>query len=949
MPETIADALFADETRALAESPPRRPGATYRLQLHKGFRLADAEAIVPYLHDLGITDLYLSPYLAARPGSTHGYDVFDHSRINPEVGDEADHSRLIAALAGRGMGRVLDVVPNHMGINGPNKYWLDVLEIGPNSPYADFFDIDWHPVKGELDGRVLLPILGKPYGAEVEGGNLVVDREGGAFVLRYFEATLPLSPRSYATILGRGAIAITGRFDPDDARAVEYLSIWSSARHLPPRGSTRPEDIEDLIRERSVIRSRLEKLCASSPEIREVIGGALAGLRGRAGEASSFDALHDLLEEQVYRLAFWRVAAQEINYRRFFDINDLAGLRTEDARVFDAVHALIFRWAADGGVTGLRIDHPDGLADPSGYFRRLQETAFLLRCRARFDASGHDPRAWASVAMALRKRFRDEASSSPLRRPMPIVAEKILSRGEDLPEDWPIDGTVGYEFLNALNGLFVDADAADAIEAIYRDFTGDAQPFAEVLYRSKRLIARASLASEINALARQLNRASEEGRATRDFTLNDLRQGIREAIATFPVYRTYLVPGEPASARDRGIIEQAIARARKRAPSLDASVFDFLRSVLLRDDPPGLSAAGRSSREVFVRRFQQTTGPIQAKGLEDTSFYRQYKLASLNEVGADPLRFGTSPGSFHAMNAHRLKHWPGGLSTTATHDTKRGEDARVRIDALSEMPDAWRAHLARWSRANARKKVAVRDGPAPDAGEEYLLYQALIGSWPMGCADGEVPEGFAGRIKEYFAKAVREAKVNTSWGDADTAYVDALGRCVDAILDPIDNAPFLRDFQDFQKRIANVSVVYTLSQTLLKLMSPGVPDVYQGCESWDFSLVDPDNRRPVDYDSRGRTLKDILEIADDARADRVRALAGTAALATTGSGACGASVASPPTRRLPRFSTTTCLVRPWLKLWRTVPVSTRGLSVKVLVGTLSVLSPGVFVSTIQQS
>ncbi len=866
MPESIAETLFAAEAQSLSESPPRRPGATYRLQLHKGLRLEDAAAIVPYLHDLGITDVYLSPYLDARPGSTHGYDVFDHSRINPEVGDDEAHDRLLDALQSRGMGRVLDVVPNHMGINGPNRYWLDVLEIGPASPYAGFFDIDWHPIKDELDGRVLLPILEDQYGTVLESGKLSIRREGGSFLLRYHEASLPLTPRSYATVLGQASREITERFDPEGPIVSEFLSLWASTINLPDRTSNRPEDIEHLLRERAVVRLRIERLCDDEPSVGEILDRAVDSFQGTPGDAPSFDSLHQLLEQQVYRLAFWRVASQEINYRRFFDINDLAGLRTEDSRVFDAIHALIFAWIARGGVTGLRIDHPDGLADPSGYFRRLQESAFVIRCRARFDAEGHDPYLWLDTAKALRRRFREAACdvNSPLHRPLPIVAEKILSRGEVLPEDWPIDGTVGYEYLNVLNGLFVNMDASDAIQDVYREFTGDREPFAEVLYQSKRLIARASLASEINALARQLNRVSEGDRATRDFTYLDLRQGIREVVAAFPVYRTYLQTGEPTSQRDRGIVEQAIARARKKAPSLEPSVFDFLRSVLVREDPEGLSARSKSLRDAFVRRFQQTTGPIQAKGLEDTAFYRQYPLASLNEVGADPVRFGNTPGTFHAMNADRLKSWPGTLSTTATHDTKRGEDARIRINVLSEIPDEWKARLARWCRANGRKKAVVNDAPAPDAREEYLLYQALIGSWPFdGPFDGP-PAGFAERIIAYFTKAVREAKLNASWGEADASYVNALGSFAKEILEGADAAIFLKDFLPFQRRIARVGVVHSLAQSLLKIASPGVPDVYQGCEFWDFSLVDPDNRRPVDYEARRSSLERIRRSTRDA-------------------------------------------------------------------------------------
>ena len=848
-----ANALFEAELQSLVENPLRRPGTTYRLQMHKGFRLEDVRAIVPYLHTLGVTDVYLSPYLDARPGSTHGYDVFDHSKINPEVGNEAEHAHLVRDLADRGMGRVLDIVPNHVGINGPNRFWLDVLEMGPNSTFSAFFDIDWHPVKDELEGRVLLPILDGQYGEVLEAGRLVLEQDREGFSLRYGEMRLPLSPQSLGLILGRASGEVSSRLDHDDPGLLEFLSIWDAALRLPLRTSTRPEDLDHCLRERRVLPRRVANLREENPVIRESIDRAVASFRGTPGDASSFDPLHELLEQQVYRLASWRVAAQEINYRRFFDINDLAGLRTEDPRVFKMIHAKIFDWVSQGGVTALRIDHPDGLADPVGYFQRLQETLFLIRCRSRFDAEGDDPRDWLGVASAIRKRFR--ASMVP--RVFPIVAEKILSRGEDLPREWPIDGTVGYEYLNVLNGVFVDSSSAEAINACYAEFTGDREPFTEMLYRSKNLITQVSLASEINALARQLNRVSEHDRKSRDFTLDDLRSAIRETIVCFPVYRTYIRPGEAVTARDHGTIENAIATAKKRAPSLDASLFVFLRSCLMMEIPEGSTIQSTTLREAFVRRFQQTTGPVQAKGLEDTAFYRQIKLASLNEVGADPWRFGNAPGVFHAMNAQRLIQWPGSLNTTATHDTKRGEDARIRVNVLSEIPDEWKLHLARWSRALSQAKVDVQGAVVPDPREEYLFYQTLIAAWPQESSKQAIPDALVDRVTQYMDKAAREAKIHTSWEHPESPHCDALSQFVRAALQGSDASAFLRDFLPFQRRIARVGIVHSLSQTLLKLVSPGVPDLYQGCEFWDFSLVDPDNRRPVDYEARETSLAAI--------------------------------------------------------------------------------------------
>jgi (1->4)-alpha-D-glucan 1-alpha-D-glucosylmutase len=860
--ETVAlsaDVLFESEVRAAAESPPRRPGATYRLQVHGGFTLDDVGRVVRYLHDLGITDCYLSPFLAARPGSTHGYDVFDHSRINPEIGDEESHARLVEALRARGMGRVLDIVPNHMGVGGSNRFWLDVLEIGPQAESARFFDIDWQPVKDELTGRVLIPMLEDLYGRVLEAGLIELERDGGSFWVRYRDHRLPLNPRSYARVLDLRADEFRARFDPDDEDVSEYLSIHDAIVNLPSRDSMIPANVERVRREKEIIKRRIRRLCDESPRLCRFIDESVEAFRGTHGDPASFDAMHELLEEQVFRLAYWRVAAEEINYRRFFDVNELAGLRTEDPMIFGLTHSLILRWVGEGGVTGLRIDHPDGLSDPRGYFRRLQERLFLQACWRRLADEGREY-LWGEVIKPLRARYRELLASeptSPLARRFPIVAEKILSRGERIPPDWPIDGTVGYTFLNVLNGIFVDQKAEDAIVAIYREFTGDDEPFAEVLHAGKLLVEDRMLASELTTLTAQLNRVSNRVRLYRDLTLNDLRRALREVMACFRVYRTYLQPGSPVAPFDRDIIEQAVARARSRKPTIDESVFTFVRGVLLMEMPEGLPDEAKALWEQFVIRFQQTTGPLQAKGLEDTAFYRQVRLASLNEVGADPSRFGNSPAIFHALNARRLSDWPGGFSATATHDTKRGEDARARINVLSEMPDEWRTRLARWSRWNARKKVDLDGRIAPDAREEHLLYQALIGMWPFeGSTDASYP-AIVERVQAYMIKAAREAKRNTSWTDPDPSYAETLSRFVADILQGEDARPFLEDFIPFQRRVARVGVVNSLSQALLKLASPGVADIYQGCDLWDFSLVDPDNRRPVDYDRRAALLDQI--------------------------------------------------------------------------------------------
>ena len=856
--EFLADAIFEAEARNTLISPLRRPSVTYRLQMHAGFRFDQADQIVDYLAEMGISDLYFSPYLAAREGSTHGYDVTDHTRINPEVGDETSHQRLLDHLKSRGMGRVLDIVPNHMGFSPSNPFMHDLLENGPQARSAIFFDVDWNPVKESLAGKVLLPILGDFYGNVLESGQLQLERVRGGFQIRYHERTLPLRPRSYAKVLDHRAGLLRSTFGWAEAEDVlEYLSIRDSARHLPSSRFCSSAEVEYVRQEKQVIKRRLERLCSESPRIRMFLDESIKQLNGVPEDARSFDRLHELLDEQVYRLSYWRVAAEEINYRRFFDVTELAGIRVEVPEVFDHVHRLIFQWVREGGVTGLRVDHPDGLADPLGYFRRVQEELFVQACQDRANALDTP---WTEIEPAIRSQYAEavaDESLGALARRFPIVAEKILSTGERLPSEWPIDGTVGYEYLNALTGLFVKPDAFEAVDSTYRDFTNDRETFAETLHDSKVYIERALLGSELNNLTRMLSRAAEGDRSSRDFTINDLRRALVEVVACFRVYRTYIQPGEPITDRDRDYIEQALARARSRHPTVDQSVFAFVRDVLLLRTPHDISEDDRALWHQFTIRFQQTTGPVQAKGLEDTTFYRQVPLISLNEVGGDPSRFATSPSAFHAMNSLRLSEWPGSLSTTSTHDTKRGEDARIRINVISELIDDWKTRLARWSYRNARRKISVHDKECPDAREEYLLYQTLLGAWPFESSGDEAPPGFVERVQAYMVKAASEAKRNTTWTDADPSYKEALTKYVADVLEGPDAAPFLNDFLTFQRRVARVAVPHSLAHTLLKLLSPGAVDIYQGSDLWDFSMVDPDNRRPVDFSRREQILQQI--------------------------------------------------------------------------------------------
>ena len=844
----------------------RRPASTYRLQLSRGFGFAEAAAIVPYLAQLGVTDVYLSPVLAAVPGSSHGYDVVDHGRINPELGGEEGYAELCRALAKQGMGQLLDFVPNHMAVDPLNAWWMEVLENGPSSRYAYTFDVDWKPVKGELEDRVLLPILGEQYGVILEKGELRLLRDGGAFLVAYHGHRLPVAPRSVPQVLAHRLEELREQLGPEEPSVWELESICASLEKLAPRHETDPGKVAERAREKEVAKRRLHVLCEASPAIRAHVDGNVALFNGRPGDARSFDLLDRLLDSQAYRLAHWRVAGEEINYRRFFDVNALASIRMEDPRVFEEAHRLVLRLVREGQVTGLRIDHPDGLYDPTAYFRRLQASALVEWARARAAARGQEIDAAGAGWLRDQLELYVAAGARP-ERPLYVVAEKILSSHERIPESWAIDGTTGYEFLAAASGLFVDRRAEQSITEGYRRFTGLREDFRDVVYRTKRVITSSSMASEINMLAHRLNRISEMNRRTRDFTLNELRRAIVEFVASFPVYRTYVTPQGEVDERDRRYVETTLARARRRSPVTDPSIFDFLRDVLLQRYPEALSDAERREWLEFTLKAQQVTGPVMAKALEDTAFYVYNRLVSLDEVGGDPREFGTSPEDFHRLNAARLDTWPGGLSATSTHDTKRSEDVRVRIAAVSEVPREWRGLLARWARQNRRFLSDLEGEPGPDRNDELLLYQTLVGTYPDAALEPGTAafQEYAGRVKAYMQKAVREAKVHTSWTNVHAAYEEAVSRFVDGVLTSPD---FLETFVPFARRVAAAGRISSLSQVALKLASPGVCDVYQGCELWDLSLVDPDNRRPVDFESRRRLLDELRRRASEGQSER---------------------------------------------------------------------------------
>ena len=859
--------LYA-ELRAAAQAgrcATRRPASTYRLQLTKDFGFERAAAVVPYLHALGVTDLYLSPILEAAPGSTHGYDAVDHGRISLELGGEAAYAALCEALARHGLGQIVDFVPNHMGVGPQNAWWMEVLENGPSSRYAYFFDVDWRPVKAELENKVLIPVLGDQYGVVMEQGELRLERQGGTFYIRYWDHRFPVAPRSVPQVLSHRLEELRDALGPEEPSVWELESICTSLQKLAPRSETDAQKVAERAREKEVAKRRLLGLCEASPGVREHVDGNVALFNGRPGEPRSFDLLDHLLDSQAYRLAHWRVAGEEINYRRFFDVNGLAAIRMEDERVFDEAHRLLLDLVRQGKVNGLRIDHPDGLYDPTAYFRRLQASALLEEGRAIAERRG--AKLEAGSAAALRARLEAGLAAGELPpRPLYVVAEKILSSHEHMPEAWDIDGTTGYEFLAAVSGLFVDASAEESLTEGYARFTGLRQDFRDIAYQNKRIITSSSMASEINMLANRLNRISETNRRTRDFTLNELRRALVEFVSHFPVYRTYVTPAGEVDERDRRYVEATLLRARRRSPVTDPSIFDFLRDVLLLRYPDGLAEAEQRQWLEFTLKLQQVTGPVTAKALEDTAFYVYDRLVSLNEVGGEPREFGTSVKAFHALNAARRERWPGSLAATSTHDTKRSEDVRVRIAALSEVPREWRALLARWARHHRHLKTDVEGEAAPDRNDELLLYQTLVGTFPDPARPGsEEHASYAGRITAYMQKAIREAKVHTSWTNVDAEYEQAVTRFTEGVLAAPD---FLESFVPFARRVAAAGRISSLSQVALKLASPGPCDIYQGCELWDLSLVDPDNRRPVDFALRTRLLDELGRRAEGGPAAR---------------------------------------------------------------------------------
>lgn len=840
----------------------RIPVSTYRLQFNYQFTFADARKIVGYLYDLGISDIYASPYFKAKKGSLHGYDIVDPNTLNPEIGTGEEYDELVRALQERGMGQLLDIVPNHMCVTGEeNAWWMDILENGPSSRYAEFYDIDWNPVKKELYRKVLLPFLGDQYGRVLERQELLLRFDHGAFFVTYYENKFPLNTRTCLFIISYRLDDLKQRLAEDDEDLIELLSIATALQHLPSYDEKSDEKVDELYREKEIVKKRLWTLYSRSEAIRRFIDETVRLFNGQKGDPSSFDPLHALLEQQPYRLTHWRVATDEINYRRFFDINQIAGVRMESIRVFNETHRLTLALVGSGKVTGLRVDHPDGLYNPSEYFRWLQKGCFInMRGALLGDPKAPLPLSLdnheAGPANEPLRRYEEILRERPDYKPFYIVGEKILTKGERMPEDWPIFSTTGYVFMNSLNGIFVATEHARDFDLLYERFIKERKSFPDIVYEKKKLIMQVAMSSEVNTLGYRLNSLAESDRHTRDFTLNSLIGAIVEVIAFFPVYRTYTNTCE-VNETDRRYIEIAAAKAKRKNRAISEYIYDFLRDVLLLRFPEDFTEQQKQEWLYFVTKFQQLTGPVMAKGLEDTSFYVYNRLVSLNEVGGSPDRFGIPLETFHGQNLERIKYWPHALIASSTHDAKRSEDVRARINVLSEIPAEWRAALVRWKRFNRKRKPVAEGRPVPDPNDEYLYYQTLVGAWPFGTLDEAGYGAFTARIKEYMLKAVREGKVNSSWINMNGPYEDALMTFVDATMDNAPDNEFRRDIEAFQKVIAAYGIFNSLSQTVLKITSPGVPDFYQGTELWALSLVDPDNRRPVDYGVRARMLAEL--------------------------------------------------------------------------------------------
>jgi (1->4)-alpha-D-glucan 1-alpha-D-glucosylmutase len=792
------------------------PIATYRLQLSPEFTFRDAARIVPYLHRLGISHIYASPILQPRRKSPHGYDVVDPTRLNPELGTEDDFRSLAALLAERGMGWIQDIVPNHMAYDGDNRMLMDVFENGEDSPYHGFFDILWDAPPGEGGDRVLAPFLGRFYGETLEAGEIRLGLAADGFFLTYGEMRFPLRISTYPDVLDTGLEKLQSRLGENHPEVAELLQIIHTLRSLPGK-----ERLADRYRSLGQVKSGLWNLYERSRAVRRHLDGVIELYNGRPGEPRSFDLMDALLGRQIYRLAFWKVASEEVNYRRFFNVSRLISLRVEDPRVFDHVHSLTLALMEEGLIQGLRVDHIDGLYDPTAYLAELRRRA---------------PDAY-------------------------ILVEKILGGKETLLPDWPVEGTTGYDFMNRLTQAFCDPGGERLLDRTYASFTRSRLPFGDLVWQKKHLVIRRHMGGNVDILAHLARRCAARSRHGRDVTLYGLRRALEELLASFPVYRTYIGPAG-IHATDREYMEEAFALALRRNPGAFYEL-RLLQDFFLNPDRPEAGPGERADRLHLVMRFQQYSCPPMAKGFEDTVLYVYARLLSLNEVGGDPDRVGATLADFHAFNSGRIRRRPHSMNATSTHDTKRGEDTRARLNVLSEIPRRWDQAVRNWRRINRRRKPRIEGNPVPDRNDEYFLYQTLLGTWPV---ETGITDHYRHRIRQYMIKAVREAKVHTAWIKPDTDYEDGFTAFIDRILETSGENAFLAEVADFARRTAHHGMLNSLSQTLVKLTAPGVPDIYQGAEMTDFSLVDPDNRRPVDFELRASLVEGMTgDPRDEAR------------------------------------------------------------------------------------
>ena len=789
----------------------RIPLVTYRIQFNADFGFQSAKNIIAYLAELGISDLYASPIFKARAGSTHGYDVVDPNQTNPELGTPEDFAELGNAIQQYEMGWLQDIVPNHMAYDSQNQMLMDVLENGSNSDYFDFFDIDWNHPYEAIRGRVLAPMLGNFYGDCLENGEIQLQYEQTGLSVNYFGLILPVKIETYAKFLTHnlGKLARSlGRHHPDFVKLLGILYLLKNTTD-EPKGKERYDQI-------AFVKGLLWELYTQNPEVKEFIDSNIEFFNGEKGKPESFNLLDSLLSEQFYRLSFWKVGAEELNYRRFFTVNELISVKVEELKVFHKTHHLIGQLVEAGKITGLRIDHIDGLYDPSHYLERLRE------------------------------KMGD----------VYITVEKILEHQEDLPSYWPIEGTSGYDFLNYVNGIFCQTEQEPQFSEIYSRFTGINTPYEQLFLEKKRLIVEKNMAGDVDNLAHLLKRVSGHSRNGSDFTQQGLQRALAEILIAFPVYRTYINQNGLRES-DRAYVKEVIGKAKEQAPLL-LKELDYIEKLLLLEGEDSVTPEQKELQRHFVMRLQQLTGPLMAKGIEDTLLYVYNRLLSLNEVGGNPSQFGITVADFHEFNQRQQQLWPHKMNATATHDTKRGEDVRARINVISEIPEEWEKQVKCWSEINASKKRNRKGRGLPEKNDEYFFYQTLVGAFPF--AESEYAT-FTQRVKEYVVKAVREAKVHTAWLRPDSGYEEAFVAFIDEVLKPSEDNPFMQEFLPFQKRIAEYGIFNSLSQTLLKVTTPGVPDFYQGTELWELSLVDPDNRRPVDFEQRLSFLKDIKEKA----------------------------------------------------------------------------------------